>query len=246
MDCSKLAFPDYWNQKYSEEEEEGKKDVYEWYRNWQQLEPWFRPHLSRPQARILHLGCGNSALTADLHALGFTHQTSIDFSDVVIRAMEVKYKDLNVVWRVMDVRQMDGLPDNSFDTAVDKATMDSMFHGSMWDPPDDVRENVERYLREVVRVLAPRGTFLYITYRQPHFMKPLLTREDWDLRVEKLPEREGGVFEYFAYVMEKTGGEDSQSASDSKKESEKGSEKESEKESGSETGDVQDLKDPIE
>lgn len=112
----------------------------------------------------------------------------------------------------------------------------------MWDPPDDVRENVERYLREVVRVLAPRGTFLYITYRQPHFMKPLLTREDWDLRVETLPDREGGVFEYFAYVMQKTGEEDSQSASDSKKESEK----ESEKESGSETGDVQDLKDPIE
>ena len=42
----------------------------------------------------------------------------------------------------------------------------------MWDPPADVRENIERYLREVVRVLVPGGTFLYITYRQPRRCSP--------------------------------------------------------------------------
>ena len=41
--------------------------------------------------------------------------------------MDAKYKDLNTVWKVMDVRQMDGLLDNSFDYAIDKATMDSMW-----------------------------------------------------------------------------------------------------------------------
>ena len=71
----------------------------------------------------------------------------------------------------------------------------------MWDPPDDVQENIERYLREVVRVLVPGATFLYITFEQPHFIKPLLAREDWELSVETLPDRQGGVFEYFAYVM---------------------------------------------
>ena len=50
------------------------------------------------------------------------------------------------------------------------------FHGSVWYPPDDVRENIDRYLREVVRVLVPEGTFLYISSRQP--MKSLLARED--------------------------------------------------------------------
>ena len=40
--------------------------------------------------------------------------------------MDAKYKDLNTVWKAMDVRQMDGLLDNSFDYAIDKATMDSM------------------------------------------------------------------------------------------------------------------------
>lgn len=61
-----------------------------------------------------------------MHTLGFTHQTNIDFSDVVIRAMEAKYEDLHTTWKVMDVRQMDGFFDNSFDIAIDKATMDSM------------------------------------------------------------------------------------------------------------------------
>lgn len=90
----------------------------------------------------------------------------------------------------------------------------------MWDPPDDVRENIERYLREVARVLVPGGIFLYISARQPHFMKSLLAREYWDLSVETLPDRERGVFEYFAYVMKKFGQEeDSEGASDSAKES---------------------------
>lgn len=120
--------------------------------------------------------------------------------------MESKYKYLDAQWEVMDVRQM-SFQGQAFDTAIDKGTMDSMFHGSMWDPPDDVRDNIERYLSEVVRTLVPGGTFLYITYRQPHFIRPLLVREEtWSLDVRKLPEEGGGgVFEYFAYVMKKHG-----------------------------------------
>lgn len=77
-----------------------------------------------------------------------------------------------------------------------------------------------------MRVLVPGGTFLFISARQPHFMKPLLAREGWDLSVETLPNRERGVFEYFAYVMKKFGQEeDSGQASDSATQS------------GSETGD---------
>ena len=40
--------------------------------------------------------------------------------------MEAKYRDLDAIWKAMDVRQMDGLLDESFDVAIDKATMDSM------------------------------------------------------------------------------------------------------------------------
>lgn len=120
--------------------------------------------------------------------------------------MESKYKRLDAQWQVMDVREM-SFPNQAFDIAIDKGTMDSMFHGSMWDPPDDVRDNIRRYLGEVARILVPGGTFLYITYRQPHFLRPLLAREQiWSLDVQKLPDKgTGGVFEYFAYMMEKHG-----------------------------------------
>lgn len=54
---------------------------------------------------------------------------------------------------------------------------------------------------EVARVLASKGTFLYVTFRQPHFMKPLLTRERaWTMDVQTLQATKG-AFEYFAYIM---------------------------------------------
>jgi hypothetical protein len=35
---------------------------------------------------------------------------------------------------------------------------------------------------KVQRVLKDDGVFLYVTYRQPHFIKPILNREvEWDL-----------------------------------------------------------------
>lgn len=54
-------------------------------------------------------------------------------------------------------------------------------------------------------MLKPGAQWLYITYRQPHFLKPLLLREElWDLDVEVLddPEAAGG-FEYFGFVMKR-------------------------------------------
>lgn len=62
--------------------------------------------------------------------------------------MEEKYASLNTNWRVMDIRNME-LEDKSIDVAIDKATLDAMIHGSLWDPPEDVRENVGKYVDEV-------------------------------------------------------------------------------------------------
>jgi hypothetical protein len=87
-------------------------------------------------------------LTADLHGLGYTNQTSVDFSSVLIEAMETKYAALNTEWLPMDIRNLE-LPDKSVDVAIDKGTLDAMIHGSLWDPLDDVRENVGKYVDEV-------------------------------------------------------------------------------------------------
>lgn len=62
--------------------------------------------------------------------------------------MKSKYADLETQWKVMDVRELE-LPDGSVDVAIDKGTLDAMIHGSLWDPPADVRSNVGRYADEV-------------------------------------------------------------------------------------------------
>jgi len=137
------------------------------------------------------------------HGLGYENQLSVDFSQIVIEAMKAKYIALSgCEWRVMDIRKL-GLEDRSVDFAVDKATLDVFLYGSLWDPPPDVRENVGAYVDQVARVLKPGGKWLYITYRQSHFMKPLLVREGiWDLEVEGLEDADGGGrFKYFAFIM---------------------------------------------
>ena len=142
----------------------------------------------------------------DLYKLGFRDQTNIDFSEVVIKAMAARYKDIGANWKVMDVRDMHECRPMCFDIAIDKGTMDAMFPGSVWDPPDEVRDSIATYLGEVDRVLVPGGKFIYITYRQPHLIRPLLVREGvWKVEVEVLPDEPGGgVFEYFAYIIRKT------------------------------------------
>jgi hypothetical protein len=54
-----------------------------------------------------------------------------------------------IEWKNMDVRGMEEIPPQSIDVAFDKGTLDAMIYGSGWDPPDEVRENTGRYMREV-------------------------------------------------------------------------------------------------
>lgn len=72
----------------------------------------------------------------------------MDFSQVVINAMLAKYAELGQKWLVMDVRKLD-LQEDSIDVGIDKGTLDAFIHGSLWDPPEDVRTNVGAYVDEV-------------------------------------------------------------------------------------------------
>lgn len=97
---------------------------------------------------------------------------------------------------------MTGIADKSIDIAFDKGTMDAMIHGSPWNPPPDVKENTARYLREVHRVLKDDGIFLYVTFRQPHFIRPLLNVDGlWNLDLEVLSGQ--GSFDYYGWVIRK-------------------------------------------
>ena len=193
-ELQKLGSPVYWDDIYRS------GGSHEWFKSFSQLEPFLRKKLTPTDLNplLLHLGCGDSTLPQDLLALGYTEQVCVDFSETVIEQMRSQCPDLD--WRVEDVRNLTSA-DSAFHFAIDKGTLDAMIWGSNWDPPQDVRDNIRRYVDEVARVMKPGGRWIYVTFRQPHFMRTHLTREEvWDIDIEMLQD-ERGTFEYFAYVM---------------------------------------------
>ena len=67
-------------------------------------------------------------MPANLFNLDYTEQVSVDFSEIVVKQMQVKHPNLE--WRVEDVRRLK-LEDSSFDIAIDKASPMTIL-GSMY------------------------------------------------------------------------------------------------------------------
>ncbi|EON63083.1 hypothetical protein W97_02310 [Coniosporium apollinis CBS 100218] len=196
----KLQYPGHWDKRCSGDGAEA--DKYDWPRSFSTIRPFLDKHLppARSNPRILQLGCGNSALPKDLHNHGYTNQVSIDFSSTVVSTMRTKHPDMD--WQVMDVKEL-RFSANHFDAAVDNAALDAMLHESLPDLPAEVKRSLHAHIDEIGRVLKPGGKWLYITWRQPHSIRPLLQRPDfWTLNAEVLAE-DSGVPKYYGYVMTK-------------------------------------------
>ncbi|XP_064241204.1 EEF1A lysine methyltransferase 4-like, partial [Passer domesticus] len=109
----------FWDTLYRREGAETR----EWLGGLSRFLPQLEPEL-RPGDRILVLGCGNSALSHDLHELGYTDVTSIDFSPACIAAMRARHARCpGLRWAVMDIRAL-AFPDASFDVVLEKGTLD--------------------------------------------------------------------------------------------------------------------------
>lgn len=198
-----LSSANFWDARYANGD--GKQPTHEWFKSFDSLRPFFERHLFNTRSedsRILHLGAGDSTVPQCLAQRGYRNQLCLDFSPVVVKLMGAQ-APLGVEWKQGDVRDMRDVPDGSVDVAFDKGTMDAMIWGSPWDPPAEVRENTSKYVGEVFRVLKDDGVFLYVTFRQPHFIKPLVNGDGiWDLEMEVLREGES-AFDYHAFILRK-------------------------------------------
>lgn len=148
------------------------------------------------------LGCGNSTLSVDMYNDGYHNILNIDYSEVVISQMQAQDTESKMQWKVMDIRDMKEIEDQSVDIAIDKGTMDALMceKGDVWNPSEELKRNVKGEVDEVFRILKPGGKFIYVTFGQPHFRKIHLERQGWTLKYETI----GDLFHYFVYVMEKT------------------------------------------
>jgi EEF1A lysine methyltransferase 4 len=106
----------------------------------------------------------------------------------------------------------------SIDVAIDKVpppynlkrltcqgTMDALLcsSGSVWSPSEEIILSCKKEVDEVLRILKSGGRFIYISFGQPHFRLPHLERSEWKEGVKTTVLGDGGIIQYFFYVMEK-------------------------------------------
>ncbi|KAI9228063.1 MAG: S-adenosyl-L-methionine-dependent methyltransferase [Piptocephalis tieghemiana] len=189
---------EYWEERYTKQ---SGGETFDWFKNYAELKPLLRQYIPHKKSRILMLGCGNSTLSEDMYDDGYTNLVNVDFSHTVIEQMRERCADRpGMTWLEMDIRHLD-LPDGSFDVVLDKGTMDALMcdKGDVWDPSPQMCAEVAKEVDEVVRVLRVGGSFIYVTFGQPHFRKSHLERPCWDVSITTM----GNAFHYFWYSMVK-------------------------------------------
>lgn len=109
-----------------------------------------------PKKRILDIGCGAGRTTIGLYKLGYHLVEGLDLSEAMIVQARRISKDLNynITFRVGDAACLD-YDDETFETAL------FSFNGIMQIPE---RKNRIKVLKEIKRILKPKGYFLFTTH----------------------------------------------------------------------------------
>eukprot|EP00741_Cyanophora_paradoxa_P001832 tig00000507_g1775.t1 len=207
-DNREYARKEYWEARYQKQMigEDAGAQLYEWFGSLkfddfrEIVEKHLRPYGAA--ARILHLGCGNSALGDQLYEAGYKSVVNLDFSEVCIERMARLYAHRpEMTWVVGDVLDLRGFADGSFDFAIEKGTMDALIteEGEKWSPSEHVAATAQRMASEAARVLRPGGAYMMITFSQPHFRKRFLEPSFAKVETVKL----GSGFHYYIYICTK-------------------------------------------
>ncbi|XP_062175079.1 uncharacterized protein LOC133880195 isoform X3 [Alnus glutinosa] len=167
--CNSYNYGDaqYWNARYIQE-----GGSFDWYQRYTALRPFVRKYIPT-SSRVLMVGCGNAVMSEDMVKDGYENIMNIDISSVAIDMMRRKYEYIpQLKYMQMDVRDMSLFPDESFDSVIDKGTLDSLMCGT------DAPISAAQMLGEVSRLLKPGGIYILITYgdptaRMPHLRRPV-------------------------------------------------------------------------
>ncbi|RDX85886.1 Protein TIC 62, chloroplastic, partial [Mucuna pruriens] len=189
---------------FTMDERFSKEEQYEWFKDYSHFRHLIQPHLT-PHSSVLELGSGNSQMCEELHRDGTTNITCIDLSPVAVQNMQKRllsrgFKDIKVLQA--DMLELP-FEDECFDLVIEKGTMDVLFvdSGDPWNPRPETISKVMATLKGVHRVLKAGGTFISVTFGQPHFRRPIFNAPDFSWSVEWTTF--GETFHYFVYVLKK-------------------------------------------
>ncbi|GMI95750.1 hypothetical protein like AT3G60910 [Hibiscus trionum] len=179
--CNTYNYGDalYWDSRYIQEA----GGAFDWYQRYSSLRPFVRLYVPT-SSRVLMVGCGNALISEDMVKDGYEDIMNIDISSVAIDMMRRKYEFVpQLKYMQMDVRDMSFFPDESFDSVIDKGTLDSLMCGT------DAPISATRMLGEVSRLLKPGGIYMLITYGDPTARMPHLNRPaySWNILLYNLP-----------------------------------------------------------
>ncbi|KAM7472549.1 hypothetical protein LguiA_010732 [Lonicera macranthoides] len=165
----------YWDARYIQEASIGSFD---WYQRYPTLRPFVRKYIPS-SSRILMVGSGNSVMSEDMVKDGYEDIMNVDISSVATNLMRRKYEHVpQLKYMQMDVRDMSFFPDESFDSIIDKGTLDSLMCGT------DAPISSAQMLGEVSRLIKPGGIYMLITYGDPTVRMPHLSRPVYNWKIE--------------------------------------------------------------
>ncbi|XP_015429310.1 PREDICTED: methyltransferase-like protein 13 [Dufourea novaeangliae] len=158
---------EYWNTFFKKR---GKKN-FEWYGEYPELCSILIKYI-RIKDNVLIVGCGNSTVSMCLYDAGYRNITNIDISHIVIKQMH----DINasvrpdLIYEQMDATQMT-YPNETFSVILDKGTLDAL----MPDTKEGTMVTVNKYFKEITRVLRNGGRYICISLLQEHILRELLS-----------------------------------------------------------------------
>ena len=163
--------------------------------SWDVLGPVITPYLSE-SARVLEVGCGNSAVGAEI-ATKVAQYVGVDVVPTAVLQQRKRYPDLDL--RIADARHLQAcLFDLTFDVVFDKGTADALFlYDDVQSSKQEKNNNhddshVHRYLEELEHILPPGGRFIVVA----------CAREDGILSGAKAPRLWTNVAEPRGWTLE--------------------------------------------
>jgi ubiquinone/menaquinone biosynthesis C-methylase UbiE len=161
--------PEYWNAFFKDTQA---KSGFEWYADYEELKPHLTKLIKKPETdSVLVVGCGNSVLSEKLYTnMQCQKVTSIDFEEQVIKDMQEKSTS-PVEYKVMDMLDMSGFENGTFDFAIDKGSLDALCS----DSSPETLAKVIKYFTEVHRVLKPNGgQYMCVSLLQDFILEALI------------------------------------------------------------------------